>query len=295
MANHHKIENLVSRYLEGELPDIERLDFESQLITDPLLQEEYHMQKDMIEAIKQLRRTELKSKLAQIHVPEPFWFFTPGFKIAAISSFTAIVGVATYLYFSTDGTRPIKLVDLPSEQTLVYEDSFIPSKPRSFAIPTPVEIEAIEVETPSSPKEAELEANASPLVLPKRVLTQPHIVLPDMGIADNAKDVEPVDNSAEMPTSSFDRAPEKVTVEMIKAHRKNFHYRFYGSKLFLYGEFDQGPYEILEINTPNGKKYFLYYEHEFYALDQRNYDISQLEKIKDDNTITDLKIMMENK
>ncbi len=48
MKNNLSIEDLVGRYLDNEMTETERLDFERQMAKDPAIREELSFQKDLI-------------------------------------------------------------------------------------------------------------------------------------------------------------------------------------------------------------------------------------------------------
>ncbi len=64
-------DEFVNSYLDNELSDIDRLDFENKLLHDSELREEYNFQKDIVKGIKETRRLELKSRLSNIPINTP--------------------------------------------------------------------------------------------------------------------------------------------------------------------------------------------------------------------------------
>jgi len=81
----------------------------------------------------------------------------------------------------------------------------------------------------------------------------------------------------------------KVEVAIDSEGNKDFHYQFYNRKLFLYGDFEKMPYEILEYNTDKNTLYFLFYEGAFYELNSNQMKISPLKEIEDPELIEELK------
>lgn len=61
------IDTLIEQYIQGNMSLEEAANFEEQLSQNPDVQAEVSMQKNIIEAIKQTRRLELKTKLMQIN------------------------------------------------------------------------------------------------------------------------------------------------------------------------------------------------------------------------------------
>jgi hypothetical protein len=90
------IENVIEQYLLGNLSTEEKLKFEEMAKQNPDVQSELSMQKNIIEAIKQTRRVELKSKLAQVN-PSSVSSLTQKIAIAAATITTAtLIGIGIY-------------------------------------------------------------------------------------------------------------------------------------------------------------------------------------------------------
>ncbi|MFM8912646.1 MAG: hypothetical protein ACKOE6_07000, partial [Flammeovirgaceae bacterium] len=80
-----------------------------------------------------------------------------------------------------------------------------------------------------------------------------------------------------------------IAVETDAANKKySFHYQFAQGKLHLYGDFDKGLYEILEVNG-DSRAVFMFYKELFYVLDEKQTAITKLEPIKDKALISKLK------
>ena len=74
---------------------------------------------------------------------------------------------------------------------------------------------------------------------------------------------------------------EKISIETISSRRYHFHYKIEDNRLFLYGKFNESPYEIIEINRAHDRQLFFYYYGDFYNLNERLVKITPLKKIKD--------------
>ena len=60
--------DLINAYFGNEMTDVERQDFEARLQNDPELKSEYNFQKEIVDAIKEARRADLKSMLDKVPV-----------------------------------------------------------------------------------------------------------------------------------------------------------------------------------------------------------------------------------
>ena len=96
-------------------------------------------------------------------------------------------------------------------------------------------------------------------------------------------------NSIEKVKENVENAVEVATIQ----DRKNkFHYKFFENKLYLLGNFDEMPYEIIELNSKSGKSYFLFYDDSFYKLKSDQLKPAPLVKIENDSLVNELKIIL---
>ena len=86
-------------------------------------------------------------------------------------------------------------------------------------------------------------------------------------------------------------AENKVEVETVFDRKRDFHYKFYNKKLYLYGDFEKNPYEIIEYNSNSNKLYYLYYEGKFYELMNDQMKITPLAELQDDELINELELL----
>ncbi len=81
----------------------------------------------------------------------------------------------------------------------------------------------------------------------------------------------------------------RITVNVISSERKlKSHYQFANGKLILYGDFDNGLYEIIEVNAENTRSLFLFYKSKYYLLDDSKKEVTVLKEISDPNLIQKL-------
>ena len=60
--------DLIDAYLNGEMIDQEAIEFENQLQKDPLLENEFQWQHDIVNSIRDFRQAELKATLNAVDV-----------------------------------------------------------------------------------------------------------------------------------------------------------------------------------------------------------------------------------
>lgn len=94
--------------------------------------------------------------------------------------------------------------------------------------------------------------------------------------------------------ASADNTKENLEVENKKSEKYDHHYKYYNSKLFLYGDFGSSRYEILEFNDTEGKKLYLYYNDQFYILEDDQFEVTSLEPVTDTTLIRKLKKARKN-
>jgi len=97
----------------------------------------------------------------------------------------------------------------------------------------------------------------------------------------------------EPPGETSGMAPLEIENRTDGKHK--FHYQYYNGKLFLYGNFKNIPYEILEVNQADGQQLYLYYSGDFFSIESGTVKVSPLKMIEDDLLINDLNIILNQK
>lgn len=288
-------EELVSKYLEGDMTDVEKQDFEHQLAKDDALKEEYQFQKDIIQEVQSIRKAELISRLNNIQVPTNYIYQYIGIKTAALVAVTVLIGLGAYYFLNNESVQSTSQVDLTKDQIVVADEESIPQMPEAETATKDQSIEELEspsenLSATSSKKQTEKQekiANApTPTNIPK-----PEVSTPDVESAFNGEEFEseedPLDNVNSLDAVNKAES-EKVEVETISDNKNGFHYQFYNNKLYLYGNFDDMPYEIIEFNADKTKLYFLYYDSTYYSLDNNQLKAAPLQELSDEELIDQL-------
>jgi hypothetical protein len=313
--NHNE---LIGAYLEGSMSPDEMLEFENQLHTDPVLHSEFELQQDIVNSLKDFRKSQLKARLDQVPVSvSPTGIV--GVKTAALIVLTGIIGVGTYLFLDNqkvvtpesanelvveslepevleEAVETLSSEDVKStveEQTLVSEEESDLTEPQSTQIAdvsAKAENKAANntaVAEIAAPQKEEEQAKVT-----APVINSPQII--DPSLEDNG------DETLEIPTPELGETEVSenpvLEVETTKeSSNEFFHYQYYSGKLYLYGDFTDNPYEIIELNSASGKKLFMFYNGNYYRIFDNKVDLTPLQAVKDQDIIKELDIIKENK
>lgn len=292
-------EEMINRYFEQEMSEVERFSFEQRLKADPVLAEEFDLQNRIVDSLKERRRLELKARLDHIKVQPPI-YQTLTAKLASIAGVTAIVGVGAYYLISSSDNVISSNIELSRQDAIEFHITEIPQVPEVQAIATPEPEEARRPARQRDRKTQEQDNGNLALKLPAETeVARPRVVQPDMWLPDRDMDQEAVAVPEAGGMNGVNQLSEnlesKVAVEVVSDRRNRFHYQFYNSKLYLLGDFSEMPYEIIELKGQSGIKYFLYYNGSYYRLNQGVEKPTPLVELDDPALIRELKVIQTNK
>jgi hypothetical protein len=301
MTDKQKYQNLLDGFFEGTLSTSEESTLMNRLATDADLKSEFEFQKDIINTIKESRKLELKSRLDNISIK---WYdnISNGWKVAATATIVTVSTLTAYYFIDMQeefGNR----IDLAQNEILVdafdTEVADIPQKPHAIANENIEKSKTIE--NTEQVKEAVTQETVIHESTDQVVANTDRTV--DVIVPDVIEDFEEVDNmelenvsSGDINTMTPSREDLHSSVEINTVlHKKyNFHYNFSHGTLTLYGNFEDVPYEILEINSTSGKSFYLNYKDNFYNIISTN-NIIPLQPVTNESLINELKIVKENK
>ena len=307
MSTNKNYFDLIDSYLNGEMTNHEAIEFESQLQKDPLLENEFQLQKDIVNSIRAFRQAELKATLNTVDVGVGGTFTV--LKVAAGIGVIALLGLGVY-YFS--GNLNKNQLDGASKNSslIVEKEEAEETTPKTETNDLVEEVndqiakvaddeEKTIVKTEEPIKQEAQISNSKDIVTASEEVVkseQPEIKLPEVVEAFDKEEGQ-ISENIKVPENKLNKVtetylPKTEVVEM--DHRKySFHYQFYNNKLYLYGEFDN-KYEILELNTPAGISIYMFYKDNFYELEQNQEKITPLNAIQDSTLMRDLKTIREN-
>jgi len=292
MTDNQKYRELLDGFFEGTLSSSEESTLMNRLATDGELKGEFDFQNDIINTIKETRKLELKNRLNNINIK---WYhnISNGWKVAATATIVTVSTLTAYYLFDIQEDFKNRIDIAQNEIILDAYDSEMVDIPQKPVADNPEKVKS----TQASTNEPNAEAQKKDETVNRTERTV-DVVVPDV-----IEDFEEVDNmelenvnSGDINTMSPTREDLHSSVEIKSViHKKfNFHYNFNKGTLTLYGNFEDVPYEILEINTASGKRFYLNYKDNFYNIINTN-NIMPLEPVTNQSLINELNIVKENK
>lgn len=283
MTNHH-IE-LIEKYLEQKMSAPERADFEDELLRDPLLKNEFELQRDIVNSIKNYRKVELKSRLDNIAV-NPAPYAAPFAKMAASIAVGSLAIWGSYNYFKAEepAVEQVNISAAAQESALFTE--FIPDRPE---VTIQEMVEGIPEQEVSLPvQKPTLRSN----VTARREIRIPEAKIPNMNeafreAAPQFKDEGTLKNDISGSATVEEQFPE-IMISEAPDRKNKFYYQNYDGKLYLYGDFSKTPYVLIELNTETDRRLFLNYNDDYFLIKTAQKDVTPLSAIRDASLIQQL-------
>ena len=266
---------MIEKYVTNRLSEAERLTFEQEMKGDAQLGSEVKLQQEIIEGVKQARITELKAMLN--NVPISGGYALSAGKMALATLTAGIIGAALYFNLRTES------VEHPE---LIQEAKVEQNVPAEITQTEPAEEPAPESEVTTSESKV-ITSEPTPA---KKKLTPTEGSKPMVSVMDpteelTSKTEEAIANDV---NTRSEISASSIEVETESGNKDYpFHYQYAEGKLHLFGPFDTGLYEIIEING-GSHTIFLYYNGAYYHLDQRESKIAPLIQIRDTELLTRL-------
>lgn len=295
-----RLQNKIEEYHSGRMSSEQVNLFESELASDPSLQAESDFQGDIINGLKEYRKSELKTRLNTVEIGPAWLEFVQ--QSTLLKSFggvavATLVGTGVYLMAEPDKEAD-KNGDIVIDAPLVTQNMLWDIKPaelRPTAKPVEVSTFAASEDTPevsdlstnnNSKEEVSDNAGNPALLLDFRAPLAEEIA------DEEALEANSLDALPETTVNEEAVAPIDVDHEVTSA--LNIKYKYYDGKLFLSGDFDRAPYEILEINSANGRRIYVKYLEKYYKVGITD-RLTTLPVVQDVQIIRELQLLRENK
>lgn len=264
----------VEAYFNNELSSSEKNEFLNDIESNTELKSEYNFQNEIINGIKEARKAELKAMLNKVPITSVSTASTGLYKIFAGSVATILLGTASWYYFAT--TKQVEL----SNKTEVVKD-FTENN-----VAENINSESEKLQTTSAPilKEEMIDRGTKQVIEQKEAtpsVNTPILPNSESDFENHSLDEENLDIPADLNSASIN-LNSKVDVEIIMKKKYSFHYQYSHSKLILYGEFEEGLFEVLELNKEDNVEVYLYYKSNFYYIHNNTDSISPLKSVSDE-------------
>jgi hypothetical protein len=277
MLSNNQYSEQIEAYLRGELSPESASVLENEIANNPILRNELDLQKSIIETIRQNRKAELKTRLNNIDVQsgsQNWW------KYAAVASLVTSFGA--WMYFNTSPvikTEQLEGVNKTEEKASSTSEASVDN---NSVLASNKEVNSEKV----GKKELAVKEISSNKDAKKDKKVKDQIPsLPTLNTPEEGGEYGPLNKDLDAPRHNLTSTPHLTGtvagVEVVKSKKHKFHYRYFDTKLFLYGNFDSNTYDILELNTSNGQSLYLKYENKYFSLEQNKTEISKLEQVSD--------------
>lgn len=283
---------LIDDYLTNKLTEQDKVAFEQQLQSDASLKTEVELQSQIIEGLKSARVADLKAMLNRVPIENAPVEFS-ALKIAAGLIGTAVIVSAAYFYFNGNSEPELQTPEPIEDSVKQNEEARIQEAKDVVKLEEKLSNEPVEQTSVIEQKKIEKKPIISK---PSDKTDTPQPVgKPAIDVIDPSQDLTEStptrgNNSSLKPGLTV----PKMNVEIDSSSKKYpFHYQFTSGKVVLFGSFDKGLYEIIEVNG-GSHSLFLFYKANYYKLDETKKDITALEVIKDKVLIQKLKEYRKN-
>ncbi|ADR20777.1 hypothetical protein MATR_15970 [Marivirga tractuosa] len=289
---------LIEAYFEGNISPAEKAMLDAKIKSDPLVKAEFDLQQNIVKGISNARKLELKSRLASIDLPANTGLFAgSGVKWLA-GTIAGVTIFGSVLYWSlTSFDNKIKPIDLKAYQEIAfnnYSTADFPDLAEDRSMASKAEVFSTKVQKTTTVQEdknkqlAKEETNTTAKVQPQALMSYE-----DDQLFTNHSEGEELAN-IESREVALNRA-DKTEIEFHKAldDTDNFHYQYYNSKLYLYGNFKKTPYQIIELNDKGKKQLFLSHNNEVYVIKDNTTEVTELRKIQDEMLKMEIQLIVQ--
>jgi len=265
MENFEKVE----AYFNNELSNSEKNDFLNEVESNTDLKSEFDFQNEVINGIKEARKAELKAMLDQVPVASVGTTSSALYKILAGGAAAILIGTSIWYYINAKtNTSTLQAINVTSLNTVEPEKQIIKEEVSTSQDSEEKVIATTEVENTQALK------SASPKIITPNLPTSEDVV-ENKALPEETLDIPEAINNSSINLSS------KVNVEVKFKKKYNFHYQYSNKGIILYGDFEEGLFEILELNKEETTTLYLYYEANYYYINDNSGVIKPLKPVTD--------------
>lgn len=266
----------IDSYLSGRMTAEEAARFDASLQANPELRQEVAFQSEVVQGIQHYRKAQIKARLDAVQVSAGWWGAVQQSSVlqwvggvVAVSLISA--GVFWFVSQPTEEEVPAKQVK--EEKPEVISESNIeqvPSVPSATTVDEDISTDEKFEQRNTPPVAEEVTVEETEAVANRGTEAKepfnPKVKVPQV----EDVEAERTFQAEKLPTpevaDQVENKEEPLDVEVVDMRGSKVKYRYYAGKLYLYGQFANTPYEILEINSAEGRRVYLYHADTYYEL-----------------------------
>ncbi len=295
-TNHFR---LIEAYFDGSIKPEQKVMLENKIQTDPLLKAEFELQKNIINGISQVRTQQLKARLSAIDMSGAGNMVGSGAKWLAGTLAVATL-FSSLLYWSMTDNSSIQPLNIELSDKTEWGNNLIGNAP--VAVQKPADEAMVSTEESNVSKESNTRLTEAKTTINRNKLNNKEDksakAKPQSLITFQDENIFRLSEEKEFnKTSDADINRSFVEETEIEFHEElnlkgEYHYKYYNNKLYLYGDFNNEPYEIIELHSNGQKQLFLSYQENIYIIKNNVTTMSSLEKVEDEMLILELELIM---
>lgn len=300
-----ELQEKIEHYHSGNMSAGDKTSFENEIASNPELKAESDFQSDIINGIKEYRKTQLKTRLDAIDV-SPGWIEFAR-QSALVKSFggvavASLIGSAVYFYAEAKVEEPAEISaagieaygPVDKEFTFVWDIPMFKTTSETKTSTISVTKQNPDSEQSVAVKEV-VQSAFEPAAEEAKESFTPDFSAPEAG--EITEDQEPTASTLDIvPVASATDAKNEEPIEVETKNSKNskIRYKYYDGKLFLNGDFKKEPYEILEINSSKGRRIYLLHQKKYFEVKTTD-RLTELPEVTNVKLIQELRLLKENK
>jgi hypothetical protein len=288
MTNNERIE----AYFNNELPEADKQQLMQDINSDASLKSDFQFHESVIDGIKDYRKKELIARLDNIQIVSVGQSIL--LKTIGAVGIATVVTVGTYMWLNRAEDQPVTSDDVSNTEQLFTQPEETQAEvvneiePGSIVADEEIieeeqvtkELVAVPVETETATIKSDKDDSA----------VVPDVIIPDVQEpeSDSSVDVDEDLSAPEAMASSTIRLRSSTDVEVKLSKKYDFHYQVKDGGLVLFGNFNDSPFEVIELKTNQGINSYLYFEDHFYSLANDSEEIKPLLVIENKQLIKEL-------
>lgn len=286
----------------GNMSPDDAASFEKELASDPALKAESDFQSNIINGIREHRKMTLKSRLDAIDISPGWMEFAQ--QSALVKSFGGIAIasiIGSGVYFIAQETKNQEEADLVT--SIEFEVPQAESPEFEWIIPQPAGSDKVEVIDEQPVTKAALIRTREEVIEPNTIARAeettkenftPDFTAPQAGEVSEENELGSTELDEVSTVAKATTNEEPIEVETRNSRNSKIRYKYYDGKLFLNGDFNNEPYEILEINNAKGRRIYLLHQKKYYEVKITD-RLSELPEVTNVKLIQELRLIKENK